>query len=232
MATALLLLLTTSLPPESWLAIISESQAQKPSITIQTYREISQIPTLSSIAPIYIQKSGTVSTRGIQLKADIWGTTESYLPLFQKMNQVPDLKGLSAGRFLSSEDHKLGEANVVFGASISEKLFPKPTNAINQNVDINGRTFKVIGVLTDSEKAKATWNHVYVPISIAWPKFAGATASEAAASTRENRRLSELWIRVGNPDHEPTMNAIKSVLRQNHPTAKYSFYSVPDGGAN
>ena len=92
---------------------------------------------ISEVAPIVsgrvLAKNGENSTQ-----VSITGTTSSYLT-------VRDLS-LSQGRFISDMENELRQKIVVLGSDTASTLFPR-TNPVGESIQINGVSFKVVGVL-------------------------------------------------------------------------------------
>ena len=99
--------------------------------------QFNELNGISEVAPIV---SGRVTAKYGEnsTQVSITGTTSSYLT-------VRDLS-LSQGRFLSDMENELRQKVVVLGSDTASTLFPN-TNPIGESVQINGVSFKVIGVL-------------------------------------------------------------------------------------
>ncbi len=99
--------------------------------------QFNELNGISEVAPIV---SGRVTAKYEEnsTQVSVTGTTSSYLT-------VRDLS-LSQGRFLSDMENELRQKVVVLGSDTASTLFPR-TNPIGESVQINGVSFKVIGVL-------------------------------------------------------------------------------------
>lgn len=98
------------------------------------------------------------------------------------------------GANLTNEDVKIGRSVVVLGHAVAEKLFPW-TDPLQQTIKIDGRKFRVIGVL---EKKKSAFggsfdNYMIIPIT----KF------QRIYGMRDNRggeRSVNITVRAKSPD--------------------------------
>lgn len=120
--------------------------------------QFNELNGISEVAPIVsgrvTAKSGENSTQ-----VSITGTTSSYLT-------VRDLS-LSQGRFLSDMENELRQKVVVLGSDTASTLFPRK-NPIGESVQINGVSFKVIGVLESVGSSLGTSGDsvIIAPLSI------------------------------------------------------------------
>jgi putative ABC transport system permease protein len=97
-----------------------------------------QVPTLSAVAPM-TQQNVDVFANGEQLSSvALVGTTSEY----------PQVSGydVAEGRFLSEGDNDNSTNVVVLGADVAKGLYPTGS-AVGNGVRLNGRPFRVVGVL-------------------------------------------------------------------------------------
>lgn len=134
---------------------------------------------ISEVAPIVsgrvFAKNGENSTQ-----VSITGTTSSYL-------SVRDLS-LSQGRFISDMDHELRQKIVVLGSDTAETLFPR-TNPVGESLQIDGVSFKVVGVLESVGSSLGTSgdNVIIAPLS---------TTQRVTANTN----IGTIYLKTENED--------------------------------
>ncbi|MGS2779612.1 ABC transporter permease [Robertmurraya sp. GLU-23] len=134
---------------------------------------------ISEVAPLVsgrvFAKNGENSTQ-----VSITGTTSSYL-------SVRDLS-LSQGRFISDMDHELRQKIVVLGSDTAETLFPR-TNPVGESLQIDGVSFKVVGVLESVGSSLGTSgdNVIIAPLS---------TTQRVTANTN----IGTIYLKTENED--------------------------------
>ncbi|PMC38000.1 ABC transporter permease [Bacillus sp. UMB0899] len=119
------------------LLTLSVTDTESVSLKEDQLEQFTELNGISEVAPIV---SGRITAKYGEnsTQVSITGTTSSYLT-------VRDLS-LSQGRFLSDMENELRQKVVVLGSDTASTLFPN-TNPIGESVQINGVSFKVIGVL-------------------------------------------------------------------------------------
>lgn len=119
------------------LLTLSVTETESVSLKEDQLEQFTELNGISEVAPIV---SGRITAKYGEnsTQVSITGTTSSYLT-------VRDLS-LSQGRFLSDMENELRQKVVVLGSDTASTLFPN-TNPIGESVQINGVSFKVIGVL-------------------------------------------------------------------------------------
>ena len=93
---------------------------------------------------------------------------EGVLPDYQFIENA----SMSQGRYLNYKDHENIEKVVVIGNKIKEEIFKGDEDPINQQVQINGINFKVVGVYTDPGGDREE-TRVFTPMSTAQRVFNG-----------------------------------------------------------
>lgn len=84
-----------------------------------------------------------VRHRDIEMKnAAVQGTTPSYFKM--------GVTNIGEGRYFTDEENALHANVVVIGRDVANTLFPF-SNALEQNVSINGRMYRVVGVLAERD---------------------------------------------------------------------------------
>ncbi len=97
-----------------------------------------QAPSVAGVAPI-ISGNVKVSAAGENTTTSVEGVTPAYSP-------VRNLY-VTEGEFIT-EEHILGEASVVLlGTKVAEKLFGRTEGLVGETVRVEGRPFRVIGIL-------------------------------------------------------------------------------------
>jgi len=119
-----------------------------------------QAPSVAGVAPI-LQGDAKVSAGGESTTTRIIGVTPDY--------GIVRNSNLSEGEFIN-EEHILGQASVVLlGSEVAENLFSRNVNLTGETVRIDGRPFRVIGIL--ESKGGSTFGNeddqVLVPLSTA-----------------------------------------------------------------
>lgn len=136
------------------LSVTDTESVQLKEDQVEQFKELNGI---SEVAPVV---SGRVTAKNGQNSTQvlITGTTSSYLT-------VRDLS-LSQGRFLSDMENELRQRTVVLGSDTASTLFPN-ANPVGESVQINGVSFKVIGVLESVGSSLGTSgdNVIIAPLS-------------------------------------------------------------------
>jgi len=97
-----------------------------------------QVPDIAEVAPVYAGNA-IISRNNVRLNAQIEATTPEFTEVRAWQPEI--------GEFFSDADME-GRARVVLlGSEIYSKLFPDGAYPVDQNVDINGTVFRVIGIM-------------------------------------------------------------------------------------
>ncbi|MCD2258667.1 ABC transporter permease [Psychroserpens luteolus] len=94
---------------------------------------------------------------------------EGVLPDFQFIENA----GITQGRFVNYMDQDGFEKVVVIGNKVKQEIFKNEEDPIDQQIQINGINFKVIGVYTDPGGDREE-SRIFTPISTAQRVFNGA----------------------------------------------------------
>lgn len=154
-------------------------------ITMEEYRLFkSRVDLPSAVAPtLWSNQNVIYKDRSLEL-INVTGTTDEYI-------KTTNLS-FSQGRFFTEFESSGGRMVTVLGSSITEKLFPQG-NALNNNVQIKGRKFRVIGVLEEMGSSMMgdfnPDNQVFVPISTVFKYM-------------ENRNFRSITIKVRAPNSQ------------------------------
>ncbi len=119
------------------LLTLSVTDTESVSLKEDQLEQFTVLNGISEVAPIVSGRITAIYGEN-STQVSITGTTSSYLT-------VRDLS-LSQGRFLSDMENELRQKVVVLGSDTASTLFPN-TNPIGESIQINGVSFKVIGVL-------------------------------------------------------------------------------------
>lgn len=97
-----------------------------------------QTTTIANVAPV-LSGQAKVAAGGESTSTSVEGVTPAYSPV-RNLN-------VTEGEFIT-EEHILGQASVVLlGPDVAEKLFGRTEGLVGETVRIEGRPFRVIGVL-------------------------------------------------------------------------------------
>lgn len=163
-----------------------------------------QAPSVVGVAPI-LQDSVKVTAGGESTTTQISGVTPDYGPVRNA--------NVSEGEFISQE-HLLGRASVaLLGTEVAEDLFARTAGLVGETVRIEGRPFRVIGVL-ESKGGSGFSNEddvILVPLT--------------TAQTRLIRRSSHddvdmIMVQAFSADTVPSASQeISHILQTRHRTA-------------
>jgi len=170
----------------------------------EAMRDPFQAPSVVGVAPI-LQDSVKVTAGGESTTTQISGVTPDYGPVRNA--------NVSEGEFISQE-HLLGQASVaLLGTEVAEDLFARTAGLVGETVRIEGRPFRVIGVL-ESKGGSGFRNEddvILVPLT--------------TAQTRLIRRSSHddvdmIMVQAFSADTVPgASQEISHILRTRHRTA-------------
>ncbi|MGQ0702439.1 MAG: ABC transporter permease [Gemmatimonadales bacterium] len=158
-------------------------------------------------------QAGTVGFSG-----DVIGTVPDYAV-------INDIKPL-VGRFLSDLDLVAQARITVLGWKFADSLFGRPESALDRLILLDGKTFRVVGVLEREEFYFAAWEgnsleyrneRAYIPLTTAIAQFA------------ENDRLGFMTLKA-TADAGPRLAAaeVKSLLFARHGVEDFDI--APSGG--
>lgn len=162
-----------------------------------------QAPSVAGVAPM-LRGQAKVSAAGETTTTQVEGVTPQYSP-------VRNL-GVTEGEFIT-EEHILGEASVVLlGTEVAEKLFGRSVGLVGETVRVEGRPFRVIGVL-ESKGASGFSNEddrIIIPMTTAQTRL-------IRRSTRD--RIDMLIVQASSSEVVPlAAEEISQILRTRHRT--------------
>ena len=163
-----------------------------------------QAPSVGGVAPM-LRGDGKVSASGESTNTNIEGVTPEYSP-------VRNIE-VSEGEFISQE-HMLGQASVVLlGSEVADQLFGRTSGLVGETVRIEGRPFRVIGVL-ESQGGSGFSNEddrVLVPLTTAQTRLIRRSPANRVDLIMVQAASAELVPQAGDE--------ISQILRTRHRTA-------------
>ncbi len=162
-----------------------------------------QAPAVLNVAPV-LEDSGKVTVGRESTITSISGVT----PEFAATRNVQ----VAEGEFITQE-HMLGQASVaLLGPATAETLFGRSSGLVGETVRIEGRPFRVIGVL-ESEGGSAFGNQddrVLVPLTTAQTRLMARTPRD---------RVDTILVQSVDSDSVPqAQDEIAQILRTRHRT--------------
>ena len=163
-----------------------------------------QAPSVVGVAPI-LQDSVKVTAGGESTTTQISGVTPDYGPVRNA--------NVSEGEFISQE-HLLGQASVaLLGTEVAEDLFARTAGLVGETVRIEGRPFRVIGVL-ESKGGSGFSNEddvILVPLTTAQTRL-------IRRSSHDN--VDMIMVQAFSADTVPSASQeISHILQTRHRTA-------------
>ena len=163
-----------------------------------------QAPSVVGVAPI-LQDSVKVTAGGESTTTQISGVTPDYGPVRNA--------NVSEGEFISQE-HLLGRASVaLLGTEVAEDLFARTAGLVGETVRIEGRPFRVIGVL-ESKGGSGFSNEddlILVPLTTAQTRL-------IRRSSHDN--IDMIMVQAFSADTVPSASQeISHILQTRHRTA-------------
>ncbi len=183
------------------------------SLTLEDAAALAQpgaAPDIASVSP-EVQTSGTITVGNANAFAATVGVQPAYL-------DVHDAE-IGTGDFITTQDVSTNANVAVLGPNVADKLFASTDDPIGKNIQVQGKTFRVIGVL----KAKggtsfgSADDNVYVPVSTAFALLIGDNGATGAA--RSGKIVNVIIVKGASKD---TLDAaavqIADVLNFQHRT--------------
>ena len=163
-----------------------------------------QAPSVVGVAPI-LQDSVKVTAGGESTTTQISGVTPDYGPVRNA--------NVSEGEFINQE-HLLGQASVaLLGTEVAEDLFARTAGLVGETVRIEGRPFRVIGVL-ESKGGSGFSNEddvILVPLTTAQTRL-------IRRSSHDN--VDMIMVQAFSADTVPSASQeISHILQTRHRTA-------------
>lgn len=169
------------------------------SLKEREFKELSKrsnVPTAARVEPIMLG-SETASYEGETYRPMILGGTQYLMEIYDM--------GVERGRTMTSED-VLSNADVaIIGSKVVKELFPKDVDPLNKKIRINGRNFRVIGIMP--QKGQLSFLNfdgaVFVPYTTAQQyvfgfKYYHAIVVEAESEEMVARTVEDITVTLRN----------------------------------
>ena len=178
---------------------------------VDALRDPLYTPSIKAVAP-QIGTFGTIHINNNTTQASISGITPEYL-------NVRNLD-MATGTFIGAPHVEARSEVVVLGAQVSEDLFGNqdPTGA---EVRINGRRFRVVGVLASQSGFGSVDNEALIPITTAYYRLAGQRIPGGDIS------VDQISIQVREVESvDQAMEEIETVIRLSHRITEADDFTV------
>jgi putative ABC transport system permease protein len=161
-------------------------------------------PSIEAVAPT-LEIGGEVTFGGQQTSSPMIGVTPDY---FQVRNV-----NLAEGEFIT-EEHVLGRASVVLlGSEVAQTLFGHTDGVTGETVRIEGRPFRVIGVLESKGGGEfgSEDDQIIVPLTTAKARLMGPKSGQAGD------RIDVIYVQAASGDLvSQAMDEMTQILRARH----------------
>ena len=160
-------------------------------LTPEEVEALAKLPAIEAVSPLELTQAELIKYGNQRVEtAQVIGGTPEYEPVHELY--------VERGRFVSQADVNRSAKVVVLGADIIDALFPW-TEPLGKELNIDGRRFRVIGVIERRGKFLArVWT---TSSSCPWARSRGAPSSTSSwpTSSRSPRRRSRPpWTRCGS----------------------------------
>jgi putative ABC transport system permease protein len=150
---------------------------------------IAEDDSIALVAPT-IQVSGTAKNGTETVSVSMEGTTGSYFTI--------EGSELAAGRFLKNADIDNGSYVTVLSYDAADEIFGT-ANVVNQQLQINGIKYLIVGVLAEEESMSMSFstNSVYIPFTLAErlsDASSGITSFYATAASADTIDRAETFL--------------------------------------
>lgn len=140
----------------SMLAMFSDSLTEK---DIEALEKKGNVPYLAKIMPMVFSSTNLYYNDKLY-QATLYGMNE----LGREMYDLD----VEEGRFIEEDDVKSNSSVVVIGSKIKKKFFENETQVIGQKLKINGKSFKIVGILPEGGQSAFSFDDtVTVPYTSA-----------------------------------------------------------------
>lgn len=167
---------------------------------------------LKAVSPSVIIPSATIKTTGYDLTTNVSGVDEQYYDIKQLETEQ--------GRFLQFSDVEKKLKVCVIGTYVEKELFGRGMG-LGQSFKINGKTFKVIGVLTEEGDSESGGEDevIYIPyttaVSMSQTSFIGSYTAQAADADNVDNAVARikqyLDNKIGDSDYY-NVTSIKQIM--------------------
>jgi putative ABC transport system permease protein len=141
------------------LIVASTSNKGTKQFTLDNVNDVEQLQGVASVAPV-IATNATVKVGTNSQSSSVTGTTSNFLDI-RNMN-------INEGRFIADLDVDYSNKVAVLGSDIAQQLYGF-TDPVGQDIDIDGNTYSVVGVLKSqgSSMGNNTDDMVIIPSTTA-----------------------------------------------------------------
>ena len=171
---------------------------------------------ISGLSAITLSASGKYDVLGGNLEEAVSSTTAGVLPNYQNVSNLT----IQVGEFFTDEDNESKNKVCVLGHSLALDMFDTVVEAYDSVVNIDGRSYTVVGVLTEMGSMMSGISPdeaVYLPYSTSLKYIFGTSASPQITAIAAD--VSEV----------PTIKEnIETVLSKTYPGAEFT---ITDGGS-
>ena len=132
---------------------ISPEVLNRKDLTIEDAEAIKELPLVQAVAPLLQRNQFATSARQYVIKyKDRTARNTIMQGVTPSFRQVLNLS-LKSGRWINEPDDKHRSNVLVLGSGTAETLFPSGIEAIDKEVELEGKAFRVIGVLEKRKDA-------------------------------------------------------------------------------
>ncbi len=167
---------------------------------------------VKAISPSVTLANAAVKTMDYDMTTSVSGVDESYFG-------IKDLE-MEQGRFLQYSDIDKKQKNCVIGTYIEKEFFGRG-QGLGQTFKINGKTFKVVGVLTEEDDSESggTDEVIYIPyttaITMSASSFIGSYTAQAVDVDSVDSAMTKLEQyldnKIGDSDYY-NVSSIKQIM--------------------
>lgn len=181
-----------------FISIGSGQSATERTITFDDVQAISNLPTVTAVAPHQDMESLTISAGRNSMTTRLFGITGSYPAIHHQV--------ASRGRALSATDVAFGRTVMMIGEAAAAQLFPGQ-DPIGKAVRVHNQEFDVIGVQAHKGQLadENLDTYVFVPLPLVQRVLLGGTTMKSVA----------VQVR-DETDIGPTQTKIEDLLRELH----------------
>ncbi len=185
---------------------VSVNNNAKKKIQLEDMDEIKAIAGVKQAAPS-TNVSATVKNGKYSQQTSVTGTTASFM-------EIRGMK-IAHGRFLSDLDMDNRNKVAVLGSNIAQELFGV-ANPVNQEFQVNGNSFKVVGVLESqgSSMGSNTDDLVIIPVT-------------RAVTMGKNRSINTIFIEANSDSQVDTVkNAVDAYFNRKLKSGDNKTYNI------
>jgi putative ABC transport system permease protein len=188
-------------PGNSTIASIAGGQQ---SLTLEDAEAIEQNPSLTNVDIVvpFTTTSLPVSANSIDKSILVYGTTEKATRMLGGEDTV------KFGEFISPDDVLSNSRVAVLGSDVTKDFFGEETNPVGKIIRIDGKSFRVIGVIESSSGFFGGFfnSAIFIPVKVALNQLTGQDAG-----------LQEVDVSVHNTDLiNQTIEDVTVMLRNRH----------------